>query len=147
MVGGSGWRQSGIAGLVNRLGLAAAVHFAGYLSDAELADLYAGARFLAMPSLYEGFGFPIIEANRFGLAVLTSGVSSMPEVAGATAHLVDPLDDRSIAEGFFRLWSDDAYRGRLAGAAAQNAARFRWSECAEQLAAVFYACRTERLRA
>lgn len=147
VVGGSGWRQSGIAGLVDRLGLSQAVSFAGYISDAELADLYAGARFLAMPSLYEGFGFPILEANRFGRAVLTSAVSSMPEVAGATAHLVDPLDDRSIADGFFRLWSDDAYRARLEGAAADNVARFRWSECAEKLAAVFYACRAERLRA
>jgi hypothetical protein len=68
-------------------------------------------------------------------------------VAGATAHLVDPLDDRSIADGFFRLWSDDAYRARLAGAAADNVARFQWSECAGKLAAVFHACRAERLRA
>jgi glycosyltransferase involved in cell wall biosynthesis len=147
VVGGSGWRQSGIAGLVERLGLEKTVSFAGYISDEMLADLYAGARFLAMPSLYEGFGFPILEANRFGLSVLTSNISSMPEVAGATAHLVDPLDDRSIADGFFRLWGDDAYRERLASAAEKNVARFRWSECAEQLTAVFEACRAERLRA
>lgn len=146
VVGGSGWRQSGIAPLVEQLELENTVSFAGYISDEKLADLYAGARFLAMPSLYEGFGFPILEANGFGLAVLTSDVSSMPEVAGATAHLVDPLDDRSIAAGFSRLWSDDAYRARLASAAEGNVARFQWSECAARLVEVFEACRAERLR-
>lgn len=146
VVGGSGWRQSGIGALVDELGLGGTVRFAGYVSDLELADLYAGARFLAMPSLYEGFGFPIIEANRFGLPVLTSNVSSMPEVAGAAAYLVDPLDVRSIADGFFRLWSDEAHRSRLAAAAPANAGRFRWADCADRLVDVFQACRAEQLR-
>lgn len=147
VVGGSGWRQSHIGEEVERLDLGDSVHFTGYVSDRELADLYAGARFLAMPSLYEGFGFPILEANRFGLAVLTSNVSSMPEVAGTTAHLIDPLDDRSIAAGFRRLWSDDAYRRRLADAAPANVDRFRWDICAEQLAEVFSTCLSKNFRA
>ncbi|MBL8581784.1 MAG: glycosyltransferase family 4 protein [Rhizobiaceae bacterium] len=139
IVGGTGWRQGHIGEEVERLKLDATVSFAGYVSDEELAGLYAGARFLAMPSLYEGFGFPIIEANRCGLAVLTSNVSSMPEVAGATAHLVDPLDERSIADGFWRLWTDDAYRARLAAVAPANVERFRWTDSAAQLAGVFSA--------
>lgn len=147
IAGGSGWRQSGIGALVQSLGLANHVRFTGYVSDAELAGLYAGARFLAMPSLYEGFGFPILEANRFGLAVLTANVSSMPEVAGATGHLVDPLDDRSIADGFLLLWTDDAYRQRLAAAATANVARFRWDDCARRLAEVFHDCRRQAVSA
>lgn len=108
----------------------------GYVDDAELHALYGGARFLAMPSLYEGFGLPIIEANAAGIPVLTSNTSSMPEVAGDAAILVDPLDVTSIAAGLERLACDDGEHARLAARARANAARFDWARSAAVMESV-----------
>ncbi len=108
----------------------------GYVTSKQLATLYANALFLAMPSLYEGFGLPIVEAMSFGKPVLTSNVSSMPEVAGEAAFLADPLDEQSIALGLKSLL-DKNKRDKLAEKAKQNANKFNWQTNAEQLWEVF----------
>jgi glycosyltransferase involved in cell wall biosynthesis len=100
------------------------VKLAGPVGDAVLHALYRGADGLAYPSLYEGFGLPVLEAMAHGLPVLTSGRSSLPEVAGDAALLVDPLDRGSIAKGLVRLVNDSALRRRLADAGPRRAARF-----------------------
>ena len=105
IAGGQGWRLGDLRQHISRLGISASVRLSGYISDAELATLYGNARFLVMPSFYEGFGFPIIEANAAGIPVLTSNSSSMPEVAGDAALLVDPNNVQSIADGLLRLFS------------------------------------------
>jgi len=102
------------------------VKLAGPVGDAVLHALYRGADGLAYPSLYEGFGLPVLEAMAHGLPVLTSGRSSLPEVAGDAALLVDPLDRGSIAKGLVRLVNDSALRRRLADAGPRRAARFTW---------------------
>jgi glycosyltransferase involved in cell wall biosynthesis len=137
LAGGQGWGFTDPANIARRLGIERFVRLAGYVNDAELHALYRGARFLAMPSLYEGFGLPIIEANAAGIPVLTSNTSSMPEVAGDAALLVDPLDVSSIAAGLERLACDDNEHARLAARARANASRFDWAKSAAAMESVF----------
>ena len=102
------------------------VKLAGPVGDPVLRALYRTAEGLAYPSLYEGFGLPVVEAMAHGLPVLTSDRSSLPEVAGDAAVLVDPLDRGAIAKGLVRLVTDSALRRRLADAGPRRAARFTW---------------------
>jgi glycosyltransferase involved in cell wall biosynthesis len=102
------------------------VKLAGPVGDPVLQALYRSADGLAYPSLYEGFGLPVLEAMAHGLPVLTSDRSSLPEVAGDAAVLVDPLDRGALAKGLVRLATDSALRRRLADAGPRRAARFTW---------------------
>ena len=137
IAGGKGWRHPDLNDLVDRYHLADCVEALGYVSDAKLATLYQGARFLAMPSLYEGFGLPIIEAGSYGVPALTGNVSSMPEVAGKAGLLVDPHNPHDIARGWQRLWNDDALHAGLSSHARENAARFSWSKTVDEMLALF----------
>lgn len=137
IAGGKGWGGVNVPQLLAQLGLAGQVVVTGYVTDAQLSTLYAHARFLAMPSLYEGFGLPLIEVMSFGVPVVTANVSSLPEVAGEAAILVDPVDECAIANGLSRLLTDDALHARLAEKARANAARFTWEAAAQQAKAAF----------
>jgi glycosyltransferase involved in cell wall biosynthesis len=99
--------------------------------------LYAHAQFLAMPSIYEGFGLPLLEAMSLGVPVLTSNCSSLPEVTGNAGVLVDPLDENAIAQGLHDLLMDDVLRAALAARTQANAARFSWQKAATQTREVF----------
>ncbi|MDX8531116.1 glycosyltransferase family 1 protein [Mesorhizobium sp. VK25A] len=137
IVGGKGWKQTGLADLVRGSGLETNIRFTGFVDDSVLATLYANCLFLAMPSLYEGFGFPIVEAQSFGKPVLTSSTSSMPEVAGNNAVLVDPRDSAAIADAFDRLSTDAEFRNRIAAGARNNAGRFTWENHARGMLRIF----------
>jgi glycosyltransferase involved in cell wall biosynthesis len=106
----------------------------GYVSDKEKLALLSGATLLAYPSLYEGFGFPVLEAFAAGVPVLTSDVSSLPEVAGEAAVLVDPRDDRAIAAGLAQLLGDEDLRALLSAAGLARAAGFTWEATARKTA-------------
>jgi glycosyltransferase involved in cell wall biosynthesis len=106
----------------------------GYVTDAEKQALLSDAMLLAYPSLYEGFGFPVLEAFAAGLPVLTSSVSSLPEVAGDAAVLVDPHDDSAIADGLTQLLDDDDLRALLSAAGVARAAAFTWEATARKTA-------------
>lgn len=110
----------------------------GYVSDEDKHVLLAGAEALAYPSLYEGFGFPVIEAMAAGTPVLTSNVSSLPEVAGDDAVLVDPKDEHAVAEGLRRILSDGELRERLIGPGRARAAGFTWETSARRTAEVLH---------
>ena len=110
----------------------------GYVSDEDRAALTAGATAVAYPSRYEGFGFPVLEAMAAGVPVLTSNVSSLPEVAGDAAVLVDPADVSAIAGGLRRLLEDDALRKHLREAGRARSATFTWQETARRTAAVLH---------
>src|SRR5205823_13487978 len=103
----------------------------GYVSDEELVELYRRCAVFCYPSLGEGFGLPVLEAMALGAPVVTSGISSLPEVGGDAAEYVDPFDVESIAAGLRRVLSDRALRERLAQAGPRRAAAFSWAGFAE----------------
>lgn len=137
IVGGQGWRHASLEGMIGAHNLQDRVTAMGFVSDETLDSLYQQAHFLIMPSLYEGFGIPIIEANHYGIPVMTSNISSMPEAAGNAGLLVDPLDSDDIARGWQRLWNDQGLYDDLAAEARPNAARFSWQKSAERMEALF----------
>jgi len=108
----------------------------GYVAERDKRALLAGATAMAYPSRYEGFGFPVLEAFAAGVPVLTSSVSSLPEVAGDAAVLVDPDDEKAIGEGLARLLEDEALRQRLRIAGRERAAGFPWAATARATAEV-----------
>ncbi len=111
----------------------------GYVTEGDKVALLTGAEALVYPSLYEGFGLPVLEAMACGTPVVTSNVSALPEVAGGAAVLVDPSDPESIAEGISRVLTDGSVRDRLQKVGPARAARFTWSETARRTAEVLHA--------
>lgn len=114
-----------------------AVHFTGFLPDADLPTLYRGADLVAYPSLYEGFGMPVAEGMAAGVPVLTSNVSSMPEVAGGAAMLVNPLDVDDIARGLVQALTDTAWRAQAIVAGRKRAFELTWDENGRKTLALY----------
>jgi glycosyltransferase involved in cell wall biosynthesis len=100
-------------------------------------ELYGGARLLALPSLYEGFGLPVLEAMNAGTPVVTSNVSSLPEVAGDAALLVDPYDEGALADAMWRVLSEPALAAGLARRGRERAAQFSWDRAARETWALY----------
>ncbi len=130
LAGGRGWGSEDLHAEVEAAGLQASVVFTGYVSEAEKAVLLRHARAYVFPSLYEGFGFPVLEAQLVGVPVACSNTSSLPEVAGEAALLFDPLDVEAIARALETLFGDEGLRARLIEAGRRNLARFSWDACA-----------------
>lgn len=126
-----------IGRVVQHLGIADAVHAPGVVPDEDLPAVYAAASVLCFPSLYEGFGYPPLEAMAVGTPVVTSNVSCMPEVSGEAAELADPLSKESIAEGIRRVLMDDGRRSELITLGHALAARYNWDRHALQLIAAY----------
>jgi glycosyltransferase involved in cell wall biosynthesis len=110
----------------------------GWVSHADKVALLSGAEALAYPSRYEGFGFPVLEGFVSGVPVLTSNVSSLPEVAGDAALLVDPTDEEGIRAGLVRLFEDEALRRSLRDAGLARAQTFTWAAAARATARVLH---------
>ncbi len=138
IAGGRGWLQESIFAAVKRLGLKDRVHFIGFADDADLPALYSAARCLAFPSLYEGFGLPVLEAMACGTPVVTSNVSSLVEVAGDATLLVDPFSVEQITAALTRLLKDEALRTTLVERGYTQASRFTWEKAAVQLRDVYH---------
>ena len=113
-----------------------AVRFTGYIADQDLPALLSGALAFVFPSLYEGFGLPLLEAMACGTPVLASATSALPEIAGDAALLIDPEDTAAIAAGLARLARDAALRDDLRARGLARAAQFTWKRCAEETLAV-----------
>ncbi len=107
------------------------------LSNAEVLNKYIAADILSFVSTYEGFGMPIVEANKVGRVVVTSNILSMPEVAGNAAHLVDPYDVASIRAGFIKVMEDEAYRESLIKNGLINSSRFNVENIAQQYTEIY----------
>jgi glycosyltransferase involved in cell wall biosynthesis len=109
----------------------------GFVSEMEKQELLQNAGVFLFPSFYEGFGLPILEAQSAGVPVVASKISSMPEVAGEGALLVDPKEPEEIAQAVFRLVSDKALRDDIIKKGYENAKRFSWEKCAKEIAGLF----------
>jgi glycosyltransferase involved in cell wall biosynthesis len=139
VAGAQGWLNDSVHEHVRKLGLVERVFFPGYIDQGDIAALYSMATVFAYPSLWEGFGLPVLEAMACGAPVLTSNVSSLPEVAGDAAVLVPPTDVDALAAWLGRLLDDEAFRADLSARGRRRAAQFSWERCARETLAVYEA--------
>ncbi|MDT7521975.1 glycosyltransferase family 1 protein [Rhodoferax sp. TBRC 17198] len=144
LVGGKGWGGVSLPDVVEELGLSQHVVICGYVSDEELTTLYTHALCLAMPSLYEGFGLPLVEAMSCGTPVIASTTSSMPEVVGPAGFLVDPNDVDSIRTGICQVLDPKFDKTSWAEIAKHQASKFTWDRAADQTMQVFAEAIEER---
>lgn len=137
VAGQKGWRYNQIFKQITELGLQKDVIFTGYVTDEEKTLLYKNAEVFAFPSLYEGFGMPILEAQKCGTPVLTSCTSSMPEVAGESALLVNPLDYHDISNKLYRMLADSVLRKELILKGLENIKRYTWDEAVKKMMNIY----------
>lgn len=130
LAGGAG--RENVFGQFSLGAVPARVHLTGYVEDQHLPALYSGAEAFIYPSLYEGFGLPVLEAMACGTPVITSDVTSLPEVAGDAALLLNPFDVEAMAEEIVRVMEDDALRRQLRKKGLERARRFTWERTAEE---------------
>ncbi len=130
IIGGDSSYRVHLSELVHELRLEKRVRFAGYVPDADLPSFYADAACFAYPTLYEGFGLPILEAMACGAPVVCSNTSSLPEVAGDAALMFDPEDEEEIAHCLERVLTDSALRDGLRARGRENTKRFSWEATA-----------------
>jgi glycosyltransferase involved in cell wall biosynthesis len=133
IAGKRGWLYNDIFERVQRLGLSDRVIFPGYVADQDKPALLSGALAYVFPSLYEGFGLPVLEAMACGAPVLTSNCSSLPEVAGEAAFLVDPHHTAEIADGLVQLVTNLDLRQQLIRRGYRQTQKFSWKRAAEQV--------------
>jgi glycosyltransferase involved in cell wall biosynthesis len=132
VVGRIGWKSEAI---VRRL-RAPGVHHLDYVPASQLSSIYQNAELFVFPSIYEGFGFPLLEAMAYGVPSIAARSSSLPEIGGDAALYFDPRDSRALEIEMERVLTDPALRAQLAEAGIARAAQFRWDVAAEQTLAV-----------
>lgn len=137
IAGGRGWQYEDVLAEPDRHGIGDRVRFPGFIGDADLPALYSAATVFAYPSLYEGFGLPILESMSCGTPVIASDRSSLPEVTGDAGLQADPLDVPAWTAGMEQLLTDTALRTDLIAKGRRQAKRFRWEEAAVQLLTVY----------
>jgi glycosyltransferase involved in cell wall biosynthesis len=137
LAGRRGWMYAELFQAVEDLGLRERVIFLGYVPDEDLPLLYNAADLFVYPSLYEGFGLPVLEAMACGVPVITSNVSSMPEITGDTGILVNPHDTDALADAMHLVLTDRALRDKLARDEQVRAGIFSWERTARETLAVY----------
>jgi glycosyltransferase involved in cell wall biosynthesis len=146
VVGAAGWKSSPVFATVQRLGLGSSVRFTGFVPDPDLPALFSGADLFVFPSLYEGFGLPVLEAMACGTPVVTSSTSSLPEIAGDAALLCDPEDESAITEAMRRVLDDPDLRRELSDRGVERARSFGWDRTAQDTLRVYHQVLDERPR-
>jgi glycosyltransferase involved in cell wall biosynthesis len=137
IVGQRGWLYDDFFAQLEKSPVRDRVILPGYVDDRDLPALYAGARVFAFPSVYEGFGLPVLEAMACGVPVAASNASSIPEIGGDAAMYFDPLDVRSMSDALFRLLRDSELQGELRSQGLARAASFSWERAAMETRAVY----------
>ena len=135
--GGNGYGSEAIHEFIRNESLGERVKLLGYIDDAQLARLYQAASVFLFPSLEEGFGIPVLEAMAGGVPVVTSNVSSMPEVGGEAALYVDPQDPADIGQKVIHAVEDSALRAALVQKGLARVGEFTWRRTAEATLAVY----------
>lgn len=136
LAGGKGWANEEI---YETAACMEDVVFTGYLSDGEKYAMYENAAAFVFPSIYEGFGIPPLEAMAFGCPVVCSNAASLPEVVGAAAELVNPLDEVSISQGIWNVLSNESYAAELTRRGYRQINKFTWDASADKLTEI---CKT-----
>jgi glycosyltransferase involved in cell wall biosynthesis len=136
-VGPYGWLSRELYTEVDRLGLRQVVHFTGYVPTEDLPAIYSLSELFVFPSIYEGFGLPVVEAMACGTPVITSNNSSLEEIASGAADTVDPLDYEALAAAIVRLASDGDRRRMLAERGLARAREFSWTRTAKDMLALY----------
>jgi glycosyltransferase involved in cell wall biosynthesis len=131
------WKAEGLTKAINRSPWAKDIKFTGFIPQEDLPCLYSGANLFAFPSLYEGFGLPVLEAMACGVPVVTSQTTSLPEIAGDAACLVNPESPEDIAAGITRVLEDVAYSQSLRQKGPLQAGKFKWENTARETLAVY----------
>lgn len=132
IAGEQGWkfnREAALEGIDNKKD----IRFIGFVPDEDMPTLYSAADVFLFPTLYEGFGIPVIEAQSCGTPVLTSNTSSLPEVSGEAAIYVDPYSEQDISAGILKIANDPLLINELRQKGYENARRFSWDKSAEML--------------
>jgi glycosyltransferase involved in cell wall biosynthesis len=137
LVGRSVWGYSAVSRLAQEAGLDGAVRLVGHVPDRDLPALYNAASLLCLPSLYEGFGLPVLEAMRCGTPVVCSDVPALAEVSGGAALLVHPRDAGELARAIERVLDDPAFADGLRARGQERARHFSWARAADGLVRVF----------
>jgi glycosyltransferase involved in cell wall biosynthesis len=137
IVGGTGWLTEGFFRRLEALGLGDAVQLTGRVPDEDLPAVYSGAELLVEPSLYEGFGLPLLEAMACGTPVVCSAVASLPEVGGQAARYFDPRDSETMAAVMGEVWHSADLRAALREVGPERAAQFSWQRAAHETLAVY----------
>lgn len=135
--GGKGWKYDEIFELVRELRLEDSVIFTGYIDTKDLPALYSSAEVFCYPSFYEGFGLPVLESMACGTPVISSNVSSLPEVAGDAALLVNPNEPGQICDGINRVLEDEGFRRKLIDSGQKRAECFSWRKTALKTLAIY----------
>jgi len=137
IVGRDGWKTQKVYEAYNKSPYKDRIYFLGFVSDSIIADLYNIAKVFIYPSFYEGFGLPILEAQACGCPVITSDVSSMPEIAGGSALIIDPENVQSIADAVDVVLEKIQINDELIEKGFDNIRRFSWKKCAEETLKVY----------
>lgn len=132
IAGQAKWRESDVLTAIRQVNLEQDVTFAGLVTDSDLAALYHAADCFVYPSLYEGFGLPVLEAMACGTPVITSNVTSIPEVAGDAAVLVDPADTQALARALREVLMNPDLRQSLRRKGLERASLFTWAQTARK---------------
>ena len=141
IAGARGWGAEALDTAIAASPVASRVHVLGYVSDADRADLLAGALALAYPSLYEGFGLPPFEAMAAGIPVIAGAVGSLPEVVGDAALFVDPRDEDALAGALEQITTDESLREVLRQRGSVRVHDFPWSRAVDELTALYHRLR------
>jgi glycosyltransferase involved in cell wall biosynthesis len=137
LIGGRGWLSDDLHQEIDRLTAEGWLHYLGFVPEADLPALYAGARSFIYPSIYEGFGLPVLEAMTCGVPVVTSIFTSLPEVTQGAALLLDPDDIDALARGIHTSLCNEDWRSNAIDAGRAVAQTYSWDRCIEQTVAVY----------
>jgi glycosyltransferase involved in cell wall biosynthesis len=137
IVGPKGWMVENIIRQTRLFNISDKVHFTGYIEQNDLPVIYNLADVFIYPSIYEGFGLPVLEALACGTPVISSNVSSMPEIVGDAGVLIAPNNSQALAQSLLELINDPVARQRLSIKGRERAATFSWESTAEKTIAVY----------
>lgn len=137
IVGMPGWESRSLDDELRQALASGTVRLLGYLPDERVAELMSGARALVFPSIYEGFGLPVLEAMASGTPVLLTRLSAMPEVAGEAGSYIDPDDANGLSDMLVRMTEDTVYWECCREAGLRRAEQFSWKRCANLTAAAY----------